>query len=75
MTPLSDLIREWWHRRQRRIDLTILWPAIHAQASGLDNAKEAFRTHAFSDPAWNGIAWPEIERMLHAETFKHLKGD
>jgi len=46
-------IRMWWHARQRRIDMDILWPECLAQAEGsLYLAKTAFAVHCFNDPAW-----------------------
>jgi hypothetical protein len=42
----------WWHARQRRIDLDILWPSCIRQARDLDHAKAVFAVHAFHDPAW-----------------------
>ncbi len=42
----------WWHGRQRSIDLDILWPICCEQACDLDHAKMAFAVHAFHDPAW-----------------------
>jgi hypothetical protein len=57
---------EWWHRRQRLADLTILWPSIRDQASDFERAKQAFRLHAYCDRAWNGISGPDIDAMLEA---------
>ena len=45
-------ITRWWHARQRRIDLDILWPQCLANARDLDHAKAAFAMHAMNDPAW-----------------------
>jgi hypothetical protein len=58
------VITEWLQRRRRRIDLEILWPAIRSKAASMEVAKQAFRLHVYCDKAWNGISWPEIERML-----------
>lgn len=41
-----------WRRRQRKIDLEILWPICVRGANDLDHAKAAFAVHAFNDPAW-----------------------
>jgi hypothetical protein len=46
------LIIGWWHARQRRIDMAILWPICRREANALDHAKAAFAVHAFNDPAW-----------------------
>jgi hypothetical protein len=45
-------IRGVWWKRQRAIDLDILWPACKAQAPDIDHARAAFAVHAFNDPAW-----------------------
>jgi hypothetical protein len=47
-------IRRWWWRRQRAIDLQILWPICKEKARSLDHARAAFAVHAFTDPAWVG---------------------
>jgi hypothetical protein len=49
---LWRLIVAWWHARQRRIDLDILWPICRREANDLDHAKAAFAVHAYRDPAW-----------------------
>ena len=43
---------DWWHARQRAIDLKILWPSCRDQAPDLDTARTAFRWHAMHDKAW-----------------------
>jgi hypothetical protein len=48
---ISWLLR-WWHKRQRDIDVQILWPACLKQASTVDRAREAFALHAVHDRAW-----------------------
>jgi len=45
------LIR-WWHRRQRAVDLGLLWPECRKQSPNLTVARAAFAVHAFNDPAW-----------------------
>lgn len=42
----------WWRKRQREIDLLILWPKCVELAPDLDHAKAAFAMHAFNDRAW-----------------------
>lgn len=42
----------WWRKRQRLIDLDVLWPACRDQAASLYVARSAFRQHCISDPAW-----------------------
>ena len=45
-------IRGVWWKRQRAIDLDILWPICKAKAPDIDHARAAFAVHAFNDPAW-----------------------
>jgi hypothetical protein len=52
---LWALIRAWWHRRQRRLDMELLWPICLEGASDLDHAKAAFAMHCFRDPAWTSL--------------------
>lgn len=54
------LIKAWWHARQRRIDIEILWPCCVAGAPTLDRAKAAFAVHCFSDPAWLELGEKEL---------------
>lgn len=54
----------WWHRRQRRIDMEILWPECVAQAINLDHAKAVFAVHAFNDPAWLSLGEPELREFI-----------
>jgi hypothetical protein len=60
------LIVAWWHARQRRIDLDILWPICRREANDLDHAKAAFAVHAYHDPAWLELGdelFPFIDRL------------
>jgi hypothetical protein len=60
------LIAAWWHARQRRIDLDILWPICRREANDLDHAKAAFAVHAYHDPAWLELGddlFPFIDRL------------
>ena len=43
---------KWWRKRQRQIDLDILWPVCKESAINLDWAKAAFAYHCFNDHAW-----------------------
>jgi len=52
---LFERLTNWWHARQRAIDMEILWPECCRQASDLDSAKAAFAMHAFNDPAWQHL--------------------
>lgn len=42
----------WWRRRQRAIDIDILWSTCKEQAGTLDRARAAFLLHAAIDDAW-----------------------
>jgi hypothetical protein len=60
------LIVAWWHARQRRIDLDVLWPICRREANNLDHAKAAFAVHAYHDPAWLELGedlFPFIDRL------------
>ena len=57
-------LQRWWHKRQRTIDLTILWPACKRRAPTLAMAKAAFAFHAFHDAAWLELGEAEIERRI-----------
>lgn len=45
-------IKNWWYKRQRKIDLDILWPCCQDISPDIQRARAAFASHAFSDPAW-----------------------
>lgn len=53
-----------WRKRQRAIDLDVLWPACKQEAPDLDHAKAAFAVHAFHDPAWLALGKDEIRRRI-----------
>ena len=57
-------LRRMWHKRQRGIDLQILWPACKSKAPDMDRAKAAFAVHAFNDDAWLELGEPEICRII-----------
>lgn len=57
-------LMEWWHSRQRAIDMDVLWPTCVAQARDLDHAKAAFALHAFNDPAWLCLGEDAIKRAI-----------
>lgn len=72
-TPVSAipwpfvLLLDLWHWQQRRIDLSILWPACKKQAGGdLDDARAAFAVHAFRDPAWTCLGHDEVVARIDA---------
>lgn len=54
----------WWHVRQRSIDIQILWPACRDNTPDLDHAKAAFAFHAFHDEAWMCLGEREITRLI-----------
>ncbi len=59
----------WWHKRQRAIDLQILWPSCREVAQGnLDAARAAFAVHAFQDEAWLCLGEDEIKRIIDGLT-------
>ena len=64
MMGLFTLIRMWWHRRQRAIDMDLLWPICCAHARDLDHAKAAFAIHAMRDPAWLALGEEEVLRFI-----------
>lgn len=49
---MLNWVSRMWRKRQRSIDLKILWPACKSLAPDLDHAKAAFAGHAFNDSAW-----------------------
>ena len=55
MIVVYHVVKRWWRARQRRIDMDILWPLCLEGAGNLDNAKAAFATHCFLDPAWREL--------------------
>jgi hypothetical protein len=59
-------VMDWWHARQRSIDLQVLWPACKANAKDIDHAKAAFAVHAFNDRAWVCLSEEEIKRRIDA---------
>lgn len=57
-----NFITRLWHRRQRKIDLEILWPAIRSRASDLNHARDAFQIHMNLDRAWERLG--EAQKSL-----------
>jgi hypothetical protein len=49
---ILKIVRNWWWAKQRRFDLTTLWPACKKHARSIDHARAGFALHAFHDPAW-----------------------
>ena len=56
----------WWHARQRAIDLQILWPVCCEQAGDIGTAKLAFAMHALHDEAWLCLGKDEAMRRIDA---------
>jgi hypothetical protein len=54
-----------WRRRQRSIDLQVLWPACKDHAQDLDQARVAFAIHAYRDKAWLCLGEDEIRRQIN----------
>lgn len=44
---------KWWRKRQRAIDLQILWPVCVQKAPDINIARRAFMLHCINDSAWN----------------------
>lgn len=61
---LFTLILMWWRRRQRAIDMDLLWPICCAHAPDLATAKVAFAMHATRDPAWQALGDEEVFRFI-----------
>lgn len=57
-------IVRWWRKRQREIDLRVLWPALKDAEPDLERAKIGFLLHARIDPAWQGYTDDETLRRL-----------
>lgn len=54
----------WWHARQRRIDVDILWPAMRRAAPTLPDAHAAFLMHTRLDRAWDDLSEDEITAIV-----------
>ena len=64
MAMIGWLLRTW-RRRQRQIDIDILWPICKREADTLDLAKVAFMFHCSLDPAWTrDFSEAEIASMV-----------
>lgn len=59
-------IREIYHRRLRRIDTNMLWPALREMHNARDVAEECFRQHVYSDFAWDELTYVEIDQIIAA---------
>lgn len=56
----------WWRKRQRRIDVEILWPCCkEEEAPSMYMARSVFRHHCIYDPAWTkDLSLIEIEEIV-----------
>jgi hypothetical protein len=77
-TRLLSAFWEWWGARQRKLDLTILWPTLKRQSIArsprglspetyLNLARRAFLMHILLDDAWrHARLWTkeELERFV-----------
>jgi len=54
----------WWYRRQRDMDMQILWPACVANARNIDHARSAFLLHAVNDRAWQSLGAKRMARII-----------
>ncbi|MFP3949086.1 MAG: hypothetical protein ACLFWG_10180 [Longimicrobiales bacterium] len=64
-------IRDSWRRRQRKVDVELLWPSFRdiAEAHGLAprHALNAFMLHVQQDPAWDGFDREDVRAELGLE--------
>ena len=49
---MFGFIGRFWRKRQRSIDMAVLWPTCKEYAPTLEKARMAFYLHASNDPAW-----------------------
>ena len=59
-------LRDWWHARQRALDVQLLWPGCRRHAPDINVARAIFATHALSDPAWLALGPEEMARRIAA---------
>jgi hypothetical protein len=57
-------VKRWWRKRQRLIDLELLWPVCKARARDIEHARQAFLLHAKLDSAWQDVTEQEVLRLL-----------
>lgn len=61
-------LADYWHAKQRQIDLDVLWPsckeAAHEQGLPLAHAKMAFAAHCYHDHAWLALGEDEIYKRI-----------
>lgn len=49
---MTSWIFRWYRKRQRQIDIDLLWPICKERASSRDIAEDAFYWHCINDRAW-----------------------
>lgn len=62
------ILKEWVRSRQRRLDVTILWPSLKANARNLDKARAAFFVHCAYDPAWSDYNAADLNDYVESLT-------
>jgi hypothetical protein len=43
----------WWHRRQRTIDLEMIWRSLYARADTIEEARVAWEVFVQQDAQWH----------------------
>jgi hypothetical protein len=66
MWDFWGFVADWWHARQRALDVLLLWPSCRDQARDLDHAHRAFKLHASTDEAWLALGTTEMDRQIMA---------
>ncbi len=65
---MTTLIKTFWYRRLRSIDITVLWPMMKTLTKDLDTARMGFKLHTQSDRAWQFVGDQETDRIISALT-------
>jgi hypothetical protein len=60
----SAALNDRWARRQRELDVQLLWPACVKLTGSRGEAEMAFLMHASMDPAWLRLGWCEVMRQV-----------
>lgn len=63
-----NLITAYWRRRQRKIDIEILWPECKKMTHNLDSARMVFIGHTMMDPAWSDLSYAEAIAIVNSLT-------
>jgi hypothetical protein len=59
-----ERIKKWLRRRERSVDMTMVWPQFRALAPTLEIAREAFFQHISGEEAWTKDYPVEVLRVL-----------